>query len=377
MAKKRGEWGSIFLRGDVYWVKYYKNGKPYRESTKTGTEAGTSKQAAKDLLIKRYNEIVQGKEPTIRQDRIKFDELAKMFLGDYAINERKSLRRAEISVSHLKESFEGQRVLAITTPAIQEYIRKRREDEGAANATVNRELAALKRMLMLGAKCTPPMVDRVPYIPMLKENNVKKGFFEHGDFLALRDALPDYLKAPATFAYKTGWRHEEVTGLTWDRVDLANGMVSLNAGETKNDQARTVYLDDELKGLLHSLWKKRKDDAQLTPHVFLNIKGTGRLKRFDKAWKAACEKAGVGGKIFHDFRRTASRNMVRAGVPERVAMQITGHRTRSVFERYNIVSDQDLKQAAARQEEYLAKSMGTKTGTVIKITKKKGVNFGG
>ena len=74
------------------------------------------------------------------------------------------------------------------------------------NATINRELAALKRMLNLGAVQTPPRVDRLPFIPMLKENNTRKGFFEHGDYLALRDTLPEHLKGFVTFAYKTGWR---------------------------------------------------------------------------------------------------------------------------------------------------------------------------
>lgn len=155
----------------------------------------------------------------------------------------------------------------ITSPKIEEYI-KNRLQEGAANATINRELSVLKRMLNIGARQTPTKVDRVPYIPMLKENNTRKGFFEHGEFVALRNELPDYLKGLVTFAYKTGWRMSEITGLTWSQVDRDNGIVRLEPGETKNDDGRTVYLDDELQEVFNRQWEARKKSRKLTPYVY-------------------------------------------------------------------------------------------------------------
>jgi len=190
--------GSIYKRGYVYWIKYYRSGKPYRESSESKKETD-----AKRLLKKREGEISSGKLPGIYFDKVRFEELAEGFLRDYRINQKKSLVRAVRSSGHLKRYFEGFRVTDITTPKIEAYIESRLE-EGAANASINRELSALKRMLNLGAQQTPPKVDRVPFIPMLKENNTRKGFFEHGEFLALRNALPDYLKGFVTFAYKTG-----------------------------------------------------------------------------------------------------------------------------------------------------------------------------
>jgi integrase len=390
--------GMIYKRGKMYWIKYYRNGKPYRESTRSKKEAD-----AKRLLKKREGEISGGKLPGIYFDRVRFDELADDFLTDYRINEKKSLRRAQESVNHLKEVFEGVRVTNITTPRINAYIEQRLiwtcnqckkpfpvneiniEDpgcphcnskdivKGAANATINRELAALKRMLNLGAQQTPPKVDRVPYIPMLKENNTRKGFFEHGEFLALRDALPDYLKGFATFGYHTGWRISEIADLTWSQVDRDQGIVRLEVGDTKNDESRTVYMDDELNAVITKQWEIRKRNEMLLPYVFLNEHGTDKVKRFDKSWKTACKHAGIGVRLFHDFRRTAVRNMVRSGIPERVAMTIAGHKTRSVFDRYNIVNDNDLRLAAQKQEAYLKSCAGTISGTIHQIDSKKEV----
>lgn len=165
-----------------------------------------------------------------------------------------------------------------------------------------------------------------------------------------------------TFAYDTGWRISEISGLTWAHVNRPEGIVRLEAGDTKNDEGRTVCMDEKLKEVFKHQWQKR---SNLLPYVFLNEAGTDKIKRFNKAWKTACTKAGIGIRLFHHFRRTAVRNMVRAGTPERVAMMVSGHKTRSVFRRYNIVSEADLKLAAQRQEAYLQAQTGTIAGTMV------------
>ncbi|NIT04102.1 site-specific integrase, partial [Candidatus Saccharibacteria bacterium] len=176
----------IYKRGKIYWIKYYRDGKPYYESTGTGNHAD-----AKMELKRREGEIAEGKRPA-NYRRTRFDDLAEDFLRNYRID-GKRLDRAELSVSHLCEKFDGMRAAKIDTPKVRKYIEMRLE-QGAANASINRELAALKAMFNLAAKQTPPKVGQVPYIPMLEENNVRRGFFEHGDYLALRDALPEYLR---------------------------------------------------------------------------------------------------------------------------------------------------------------------------------------
>jgi len=369
----------------MYWIKYYRFGKPYRESTKSKKEAD-----AKRLLKKREGEISNGKLPGIYFDKVRFEELAEDHLNDLQINNKKTVRRTESSLKHLRKVFEPVRVVDITTDRIRKYIKKRIE-EGAANATINRELSALKRMLRLGAEHEPPKVRRIPKIPMLDENNVRKGYFEHGQFLALRDALPYYLKGFVTFAYKNGWRNREISTLRWSQVDLNQGIVRLEPGETKNDDGRTVYLDDELKEVFNQQWENLKKSGKVVPYVFLNATGSDRIQDFRKTWNKACRDTGLGygyrvnkkyvnqwqeklsaGPILHDFRRTAVRNMVRSGIPERVAMMISGHKTRSVFERYNIGNDQDLKQAAQRQAAYLDSQKGTISGTIADLNQKRG-----
>ena len=145
--------------------------------------------------------------------------------------------------------------------------------EGAANATINPELATLKRILNLGAQQTPPKVDRVPHIPLLKENSVRKGFFEHVEYLSLLDALPSNLKPFIVFAYKMRWRDTEIAGLTWNQVDRLQWIMRLEVGETKNDEGRTIYPDDELKEAFQNQWENRMRSNTLTPYVFPNADG--------------------------------------------------------------------------------------------------------
>ena len=262
----------------------------------------------------REGEISQGKLPGVYFDRVRFDELVEDYLMDYRINNKRTIAKAERCARYLLGEFADMRVTDITTPRIKGYIQKRM-DEGAANGTINRELSALKRMFTLAACYTPPKVAQLPHIPMLKENNVRKGFFEHEAFLALRDALPEFLKPVVTFAYSTGWRKEEILGLRWKQVDLKEGVARLEPGETKNNEGRTLYLEPELWELMIHLRHQRRLDC---PYVF--HRNGKKIGDFRVVWRKACREAGVPGMVFHDFRRTAIRDMIRAGIPERVAM---------------------------------------------------------
>jgi integrase len=355
MKRKKGE-GSIFLRGKVYWIKYYRNGKPYRETS------GSEKESeARKLLKKRLGEIALGRFVGPDVEKVTIRELAVLYVNDYRINGRKSLEKAEDMITRVDEDgkekdsplmahFGDCKAHTVGADHVAKYISYRLEAR-AANGTINRELAALKRMYSLGLKAE--IIYRKPYIPMLQENNVRKGFFEHAEFVVLRNAFPEYFKPVITFAYYTGWRKQEILSLKWNQVDLSARTVRLDPGTTKNNAGRTVILDGELLEAIQAQWDRRKvaeipgqSPALLCPYVF--HRNGNLIRDFREIWAKACKETGFLGKLFHDFRRTAVRNMVRAGVHERVAMSISGHKTRSVFDRYNIVSEDDLREAARR-----------------------------
>jgi integrase len=173
-----------------------------------------------------------------------------------------------------------------------------------------------------------------------------------------------------TFGYYTGWRINEVLTLQWRQIDLEAAEIRLDPGTTKNGKGRVIYLDGELLDIMKEqrafVLGLQREREEIIPWMFVNPDTTDRIRYFRRPWVHACKQVGLLGRIFHDFRRTAVRSMVRAGVPEVVAMSSSGHRTRSVFDHYNIVSEEDLREAARRVSTLPIKDRD-KTGTVIPI----------
>ena len=358
-STERREFGFLYLRKRIWWLRYRVNGREYRESSHS-----TKRREAEKLLARREAELGRGLFVAPDVKRTTVEDLAQMLRDDYRVNGRRSLRRAENSLTHLLAYFAGARAVTVTADRISAYIRERQDAE-AAPSTIRNELAALKRMFTLGIRAGK--VTQRPHIPAMQVSNARQGFFEHADFAALVAELPDDLRPVVEFAYYTGWRiPSEVLRLTWAQVDFDAGVVRLEPRSTKNDEGRTFPFDalPELAAVLRAQRDRttavERASGQIIPHVFHH---DGQpIRYFRRSWLSACKRAATVregklsrvvrpdllGRIPHDFRRTAVRNLVRAGVPERVAMQLTGHKTRSVFDRYNIVNERDLRDGVNR-----------------------------
>jgi len=338
--KKNRGMGRIFKRGSTWWIGYSHRGKEYRESSGSNKETEATK-----LLKKRMGEMGHGRFVGPTEEKVTFDEMAEDLRRDYKVNARKAVDAIEFPLSHLEESFEGASALDITTDKVNEHI-SRRQGEKASNGTINREMAALKRMFSLAIQAGK--LSRKPHIPTLEEHNARQGFLEHASFVGLRDNLPVHLQGPVTFLYYSGWRVSEMRALEWRDVDLNGKVIRLRPEISKNKDGRVLPLSGEILATVKAAAEERRPEI---PYVFHHERRP--IGDFGKAWATACKTAGLAGIIVHDMRRTAVRNLVRAGVPERVAMAITGHKTRAVFDRYNIVSEADLMMASERLQSHI------------------------
>ena len=238
MPRTRGS-GSIYKQkgSAAYWVKYYRNGKPFRESTKT-----TDKGEAKDFLKQRLAEIATGNFYGPVVERITVAELADDFLRDYRINDRKSVDDVQARWNlHLEPFFGAMKACEVTSDLVARYVDSRRLEK-ASNATVNREMAALKRMFRIGLQATPPKVNRVPKIPRLEENNIRKGFLEEGQFEKLVSGGDLWFRAIVEVGRTYGWRIGELLQLRVRQVDLLAKVIRLDPGTTKNRDGREVSM---------------------------------------------------------------------------------------------------------------------------------------
>lgn len=343
--KERGM-GLIYQRGKRFWIQFNVKGKRYRMPT-----GSTNRVVAVDMLKKQIAKAESGAVVGPRVDRITLDELLEILFNNYRAKERRSIKRVEDAGNHLKSYFGGDaRVVTLTSDRIAAYAVKRQEK--AANGTINRELAALKHALKLAHKAG--RISSVPAIEMLPEHNVRQGFLSHGDFLALLDALPEYLRDAIWFLYRSGWRRNEMTSLEWRDIER-DGLkkptaIRLRPEVSKTQDGRLLPLDGELLAIIERADKARHRYPDCR---FVFSHDGRRIVDFRFAWARATAQAGLGKVLVHDLRRCAVRNLSRSGVPEAIAMRVTGHKTRSIFDRYNIVSEEDLKQALSKVEAHL------------------------
>jgi integrase len=343
--------GSIYRRGERWAVEFWKGGVQHRESART-----TSEQEAIAHLRKRVEEFAECKYVGSRPGRVTVADLLKLVTADYATTGNRSGRTLKYRVAALASELGRLHVTNVSSSAVEAY-KANRLSEGKAKATINRELACLKRAYRLAESNRPPLIraNCVPSIELYRENNVRRALLDYTDYVALLAQLPAPIDDAATFAYLTGWRRAEVLGLTWLEIDRAHGLITRSTAQSKNGDPRELPLSPALSALIEKRWQARVVGGRSGPRVCERVfhRNGEPVRDFRSAWRKAVQAIGKPGLLFHDLRRAALTNLVQAGVGEQVAMRISGHRTPSVFRRYRIVSTDDVLAALARTESRL------------------------
>lgn len=334
--RERGE-GSIRLRRGRFWIRFRIGEKRYERPTDAASRADAAR-ILRDVLA------------SLRRppSELTVADHLPLIVADY---EHKGQGLDQISKrwKHLRPVFGEHRAEAITTTDLVAYVAARRA-AGAAASTIQNELACLRRILRLAHQHTPPLLERVPKFPTVRVDNVRTNTISEEQYHAVMAELPDYLRAPLAFGYWTGWRRGEVFGLRRDQVDLDAGTARLDAAQTKNREPRTIYLPPELARILDEheertrAWERR---YRRRVRTFFHHNGKP-IRSHYAAWRSATKRAGLPDARFHDLRRVAAIAYSRANVPEQVTMRILGQRTRSIFARYRIVEEYDLRDAASR-----------------------------
>lgn len=351
----RGD-GTVYQRGKRWWISYWAHGRNFRES------AGTTEHKARGLLRRRLGEIAAGAFVDPQLERATVAEVLDAYLANRRLAGKRGLENIKQRCGRLKESWGMLRAIAVTLPRLEAWANER-ITAGHARGTVKVDLAYLRAAYRHARRAG--VIARIPDFPTIEVDNARQGFFERETFEAVRDALRvrgphgPVLAEVATFAYLSGWRIQEILDLPWAHVDRRERLIVLpSTGSTKRRRDRTLPLDYRLPGgewagselwlLMERRWQARIVNSSLCPWVF-HRRGKP-IRDFRHGWKKACQAANVVGRIPHDLRRTRVRDLVNSGVPEKVAMEWTGHQTREVFDRYHIVTAEDQRRALAAVE---------------------------
>lgn len=352
------QWGKghIYQRGTIWWVQTCFRGRKYRESSHSPKEADAVR-----LLRRRLGEIERGIFAPHRADKTTFDDLVGLIRADYEQKQNRTWERVEHSLKHLRPDFERLPAIAISYERVSRYISKRLE-EGASRGTVHHEVAHLSRMLRLGV--IAGLLPTKPLLPFPRLDNVRKGFFTDEEVQRVLSHLPDWYAPAIEFAWRTGWRSGEVKLLPWSQVDFRAKTVRLEPGTTKNREGRLFpfrgfpQLEQLLRRQRERTLDWQRQHGEIIPWVFWR---NGRqLGDHRDTWVRACKLAGVPGRLVHDLRRSAVRNLERAGVPRSAAMKLIGHKTELIYRRYAIVSEADLVEATAKLSKFHAASHETR-----------------
>lgn len=333
--------GSVYKRGARWWIAYYFDGHLHRESARSKKESD-----AKALLKRRQRELGQGRAIT-NVEQVMLKDLLDNIAADYKTRKLASERTVRGHITALIDTFGvGTRAVQVTSKVIKTVVEEWQAAK-VASATINKRLGTLRRAFRVAvAEGTFPSV---PAMTRLPEDNVREGFWTKAELLAVLahikdEALADFI----LWSFYTGMRKGELSRMEWTSFDRETWTLILPGRITKNGKPKRLVL----RGPLREIIERRLAARRLGTRRIFHREGCP-IYEFRKAWRTACKKAGLAGKLFHDFRRTGVRNLVRAGVDRKVAMAISGHRTESIFSRYNIGDDADLADAVDKVTAYV------------------------
>ena len=304
------------------WVgQYFVDGKRIRKST------GTSVKAEAESILRRWMAASEkGEKPAPETQGLTYERLRDDLLTWAEEQQLKSLQTRADGTKYfypqtaLDDFFAGRKVNGIDRELLSAFIRDRRAAK-MTNATINNSLALLRKMFNLA--CDNKKLTTIPKFDLLPVK-ARQGFLPHESFQKLFDAMPSRLQPLLLLLYRTGVRIGEAEKIEWSSVDLDAKTITLQEGETKNSEARVLPLTPELVTLLSAVENR-------SGKVFPS-KGV-----MENNWKKACETAGIDGLMIHSLRRSAVRNMMKRGAQQAEAMKISGHKSATVFQRYNII----------------------------------------
>jgi integrase len=357
----KGE-GSLYLRCRVWWYKA-PDGTCRSTERKIKSEAIEWKQK---FLAERCN---SERRPPSTQARatVTVNEVLDDYLSYLTLKGRKSLSVVtQVFNASIRPAFGDRRPASLTTLDFERYREEREKDVDPV--TVNRDFAYLRAALNNGMlRQTPKKVDSVPYMPMADEShNVRTGFVEVPGYKEILQQLPVTLKPLFVCGDHVSTRKGELKNIVWSQADFEESVIVLEPADTKTGTGRYLPIHGDMGEWLTKQKAVRDAEFPECPWVFfwhtvdcmlghggVRTKPGSRVQKFDASWKAAVKRAGNEGLLFHDLRRSAQRNMRKAGIDQSIRMKISGHKTDSMERRYNIVDIEDVKGAAKQMAQWI------------------------
>jgi integrase len=376
--RERGS-GRLFQRGSTWWCQFYDRGRQIRLSS-----GETDEKKAERFLRKKVGAIANGIQEDSRS--LRYETLRDAYLEDYVVNGKKSLRRDRDGnpylecVKRLDSFFAGCRAVEIGTDLMRQFQREMQAG-GYANGSINRSLAALRKMFTLAHR--DGRLRNLPYFPMLTESKPRQGTLPQEKYLELLGELPDYLRPVTMIGYGGGMRLGEILNLRWKNIVWMDRIIRIE--DSKNGEAREIPFSGELEAMLREQHARRQPGCD---RVCFRIDALGHARGigdFRKAWRRVCVKIGLAkwepatdkegkpvydppryahshpkqkmvytGLIFHDLRRSFITAAEHAGAPRHEAMQISGHKTESVYKRYAITNREQRRAALETIEQFRA-----------------------